>query len=221
VPAHTSLGIVGPSGAGKSTLIQLLLRFYDPDRGAILVDGQELTRVTQGSLRTRSGSCSRTRSCCPARSARTFCSAAKKARETELWRALEQADAATFVRNMTGGLDAELGERGANLSGGQRQRLAIARTFLKNPPIIVFDEATSALDTTSEALIHDSMFRLFSGRTALIIAHRLSTVVHCDRILLLDHGRMAGLAPHAELLRLSPVYAELVRKQLTPPAQSG
>lgn len=210
VPAHSTLGIVGPSGAGKSTLIQLLLRFYDPVGGAILVDGQDLKHITQGSLRSQVGVVLQDTILLSGSIRENLLLGREQAREAELWSALDRAGAAAFVRDLPGGLDAELGERGVNLSGGQRQRLAIARTFLKDPPIVVFDEATSALDSATETLIQASMQRLFQGRTALIIAHRLSTVVHCDRILLLDRGRVAGLAPHAELLRTNAQYANLV-----------
>jgi ABC-type multidrug transport system fused ATPase/permease subunit len=210
VPAHSTLGIVGPSGAGKSTLIQLLLRFYDPGRGAILIDGQDLKQVTQDSLRSQVGVVLQDTILLSGSIRENLLLGREKAREAELWSALERAGAAVFVRDLPGELDAELGERGVNLSGGQRQRLAIARTFLKDPPIVVFDEATSSLDSATEAMIQESMSRLFQGRTALIIAHRLSTVVHCDRILLLDRGRVAGLAPHAELLRTNPLYENLV-----------
>lgn len=213
VPAHTTLGIVGRSGAGKSTLIQLLLRFYDPDHGAVLVDGQDLRHLTQTSLRGQIGVVLQDTILLSGSVRENLLLGREKARDTELWSALERAGAG-FVHELPGGLDAELGERGVNLSGGQRQRLAIARTFLKDPPIVVFDEATSALDGATEALIHDSMNRLFKGRTALIIAHRLATVMQCDRILLLDRGRVAGLAPHTELLRSSELYADLVRSQM-------
>ncbi len=213
VPPHSSLGIVGPSGAGKSTLIQLLLRFHDPDAGSLLIDGVPIREMTQASLRDQIGVVFQDSIMLSGSIRENLLVGRENASEAQMWKALEMAGAAEFVRNLEKGLDSELGERGVNLSGGQRQRLSIARVFLKNPPIVVFDEATSALDTVTEDLVQDSMRRLLAGRTSLTIAHRLSTVMACDRILL-DQGRIVGLAPHAELLRTSQLYADLVRKQL-------
>lgn len=213
VPPRSSLGIVGPSGAGKSTLVQLALRFYDPQEGAILLDGIDLRDMTQESLRRSTGVVLQESLLLSGTIRDNILLGDETAKDARIWTALEQAGAAEFVRATEHGLDTAMSERGATLSGGQRQRLCIARVFLKNPPLVIFDEATSALDTATEMLIHESMQRLLRGRTSILIAHRLSTLVACDRILMLKDGKVLGLAPHAELLAACPEYAELVAKQ--------
>ncbi len=179
------------------------------------MDGQDIARVTQDSLRSQIGVVLQDTILLSGSIRENLLLGREKAREAELWRALEQAGAADFVRDAPGGLDAELGERGANLSGGQRQRLAIARTFLKDRRSSSLTRPPPRSTPRSEAKIHDSVLRLFSGRTALIIAHRLSTVVHCDRIA--DRPRPRGRAGPARGADASQsLYAELVRKQMTP-----
>jgi len=213
IPAHTSLGIVGASGAGKSTLVQLALRFYDPQAGSIRIDGTDLRDMTQASLRRATGVVLQESLLLSGTIRDNVLLGDETADAAAVWAALEQAGAADFVRASAGGLDEIVGERGVTLSGGQRQRICIARVFLKNPPLVIFDEATSALDTATETLIQESMQRLLKGRTAIIIAHRLSTIVACDNILMLENGRVLGMAPHATLLATCPAYAELVAKQ--------
>ena len=213
IPAHTSLGIVGHSGAGKSTLVQLALRFYDPQAGSIRIDGTDLRDMTQASLRNATGVVMQESMLLSGTIRDNVLLGDEKARDAAVWAALEQAGAADFVRESAGGLNEIVGERGVTLSGGQRQRICIARVFLKNPPLLIFDEATSALDTATETLIQEAMQRLLKGRTSIIIAHRLSTLAACDNILMLEKGRVLGMAPHAILLATCPAYAELVAKQ--------
>lgn len=213
IPAHTSLGIVGASGAGKSTLVQLALRFYDLQAGSIRIDGTDLRDMTQASLRRATGVVLQESLLLSGTIRDNLLLGNQTAHDDAIWAALEQAGAADFVRASAGGLDEIVGERGVTLSGGQRQRLCIACVFLKNPPLLIFDEATSALDTATETLIQEAMQRLLKGRTSIIIAHRLSTIVACDNILMLENGRVLGMAPHAMLLATCPAYAELVAKQ--------
>jgi len=212
VPAHTSLAIVGETGAGKSTVIQLLLRFYDPDAGQVLIDGQDLRLVTQDSLRKQIGVVLQESLLLSGSVRDNLLFAKPDATQEELIAALEHAEAWNFVRQLPQELDTLLGERGVRLSGGERQRLAIARVFLKDPPILLFDEATSALDTITERHIQETTARLFMGRTVVIIAHRLSTIIHCDQILLLDSGHLAATGTHATLLSTIPSYREMCEK---------
>jgi len=215
LPPRTTLGIVGPSGAGKSTLIQLLLRFHDPLSGSIQIDGQDLRSCSQQDLRRNLGVVLQDNILLSGTIRENLLLAKENANEEELWSALTKAGADAFVRDV-GGLNAEVKERGGNFSGGQRQRLAIARVFLKNPPIVIFDEATSALDSLTEAKILTSMKTLISGRTAIIVAHRLATIIGCDQILVLDQGRVAALGSHAELLTISPLYQAMASRQSVP-----
>lgn len=210
VPARSSLGIVGHSGAGKSTLVQLLLRFYDTDSGAILIDGHDIRDMKQERLRAQFGVVLQDTILLSGTIRQNMLLGNGSASDKEIYKALEMANALDFVNESKDGLNAILGERGINLSGGQRQRLAIARVFLKNPPIVVFDEATSSLDLFSERQIQESMRRLLQGRTSLIIAHRLSTIVSCDAIVFLANGGIAGMGKHADLVKSCPQYAELV-----------
>lgn len=212
VPAHTSLAIVGETGAGKSTIIQLLLRFYDPDSGQVLVDGQDLREITQDSLRRQIGVVTQETLLLSGSVRDNLLFAKPDATQQDLITAIEHAEAWDFVQQLPEGLDTLLGERGVRLSGGEKQRLAIARVFLKNPPILLFDEATSALDAITERQIQQTTARLFAGRTVIIIAHRLSTVTHCDQILLLDSGHLAAIGTHATLLATTPSYREMCEK---------
>ena len=216
VPARHSLALVGESGAGKSTIVQLLLRFYDPQQGEILIDGQELCGVTQESLRSQIGFVMQETILLSGSLRENLLLAKPEATTKELIAALKRAAAWEFVKELPQGLDTILGERGARLSGGQKQRLSIARIFLKNPPIVIFDEATSALDTITESQIQQTMRELFTERTVITIAHRLSTVVDCDEIVFLDRGRILARGPHATLLQSCPRYRELCEKQLVP-----
>jgi len=214
VPAKHSLALVGESGAGKSTIVQLLMRFYDPQQGQILIDGQDLRAVTQASLREQIGFVMQETVLLSGSVRENLVLAKPGASTQEIIAALKRAAAWDFVKALPQGLETMLGERGARLSGGQKQRLSIARIFLKNPPIVIFDEATSALDTITERQILETMQELFKGRTVITIAHRLSTVIDCDEIVLLDHGHIFAKGPHAELLQTCPRYQELCQKQL-------
>jgi subfamily B ATP-binding cassette protein MsbA len=217
VPGRTSVAIIGESGAGKSTLVQLMLRLHDPQQGALRIDGQDLREVTQESLRKQIGLVMQETILLSGNVRDNLSLAHPDATDEEMVEALKNAEAWDFVQDLPQGLDTLLGERGARLSGGQRQRLAIARVFLKDPPIVIFDEATSALDTVTEKAIQTSMRRLFEGRTSIVIAHRLSTVIGCDRLVLMETGAIADQGTHRELLQKSRRYRQMCEGQLLTP----
>lgn len=208
------IGLVGRSGAGKSTLVNLLLRFYDVEQGQILIDGQDISQVTQESLRRQIAMVTQDTSLLH-RSVRDNISYGKPdATEQELLTAAEQAEASLFIHDLTDpkgntGLDAQVGERGVKLSGGQRQRIAIARVLLKNAPILILDEATSALDSEVEAAIQASLNKLMANKTVIAIAHRLSTIAQMDRLIVLDQGNIVEQGTHAELVAAGGIYAQL------------
>lgn len=207
------IGLVGHSGAGKSTIVQLLLRFSDVSHGSITVDGHDIRTVTQESLR-RSISYVAQEPALFHRSLRENIAYGKEDATTdEIVAAAKRAHAWEFIEKLPDGLDTIVGERGVKLSGGQRQRIAIARAILKDAPILVLDEATSALDSESEKLIQASLEELMKGRTSLVIAHRLSTLRHMDRIVVLDGGKIIEDGTHAELLKRGGTYASLWNHQ--------
>ena len=208
------VAIVGPSGAGKSTVAQLLLRFYDPTDGTVTIDGQDLRTVDQASVRAAIGAVFQDTVLLSGTLARNLRLAKADATDDELYAALDGANALEFVRTWSDGLETQVGERGVMLSGGQRQRLAIARVILKDPPIVVLDEATSALDADSEAVVLAALEHLLAGRTSLVIAHRIATVRSADRIVVLEHGRIAGEGAHETLLQQSATYRSYCRQQL-------
>jgi ABC-type multidrug transport system fused ATPase/permease subunit len=207
------VALVGPSGTGKSTVAQLLLRFYDPQTGAIRIDGQDLRSVDQSSLRAKVGVVFQDNVLIRGSLASNLRLANPDASDAELQATLEAAHAWEFVSRWPEGLETHVGDRGMLLSGGQRQRLAVARVMLKNPPIIVLDEATSALDAESERLVSAALDQLMSGRTSLVIAHRIATVRHADRIAVLEEGRVAAIGSHDELLSSSSTYSGYCRQQ--------
>lgn len=211
-PGET-VAVVGPSGAGKSTLIQLALRFYDPERGTIRLNGVPLPQADPGVLRAMMAMVPQD-SVIFAASARDNLRYGRwDASDEALWAAARAANAEDFLRALPQGLDSQLGEGGARLSGGQRQRLSIARALLRDAPILLLDEATSALDAESERLVQDALGRLMQGRTTIVIAHRLATVRAADRIVVLDQGRIVEQGDHAALVARGRLYARLASLQ--------
>jgi ATP-binding cassette, subfamily B, heavy metal transporter len=212
-PAGKTIAIVGPSGAGKSTISRLLFRFYEPSAGRITIDGQDIGAVTQTSLRDAIGMVPQDTVLFNDTVLYNIAYGRSGASEAEVAAAANDAQIDSFIRSLPHGYRAQVGERGLKLSGGEKQRVAIARTMLKGPPILVLDEATSALDTFTEREIQAALERVSKGRTTLIIAHRLSTVVHADEILVLDKGAIVERGAHEELLGRRGIYAALWSRQ--------
>jgi ATP-binding cassette subfamily B protein len=207
------VALVGPSGAGKTTVFQLLLRFYDPQTGVLRVDGIDIRHADPRALRDRIALVPQDPVIFAASVIDNVRYGRPDATEREVRAACDAAYAAEFVERLPQGYETFLGERGARLSGGQRQRLAIARAILADRPILLLDEATSALDAESERMVQQALQRLMTHRTVLMIAHRLATVRHADRIAVLDAGRVVAIGSHGELLRSSPLYARLASLQ--------
>jgi ATP-binding cassette subfamily B protein len=212
-PAGHTIAIVGPSGAGKSTISRLLFRFYEPSSGRITIDGQDIALVTQTSLRAAIGMVPQDTVLFNDSILYNIRYGRDPSSDEAVRTAAENARIDAFIRSLPQGYAAQVGERGLKLSGGEKQRVAIARTILKGPPILVLDEATSALDSFTEREIQDALERVSQGRTTLIIAHRLSTVVHADEILVLDKGVIAERGRHDELLARGGLYAGLWSRQ--------
>ncbi len=214
VPPGKTVAIVGPSGAGKSTISRLLFRFYDIDGGAIRIDGQDLRTVTQASLRQAIGIVPQDTVLFNDTIYYNIAYGRPRAAPSEVEDAARMARIHDFIMRLPDGYQTRVGERGLKLSGGERQRVAIARTILKRPRLLLFDEATSALDTQTEKEIQDSLRQISHDVTTLVIAHRLSTVVDADEILVLDHGRVVERGTHPELLQKNGVYAAMWTRQL-------
>ena len=214
IPAGATLAIVGPSGAGKTTLANLLLRFWDPSAGDILIDGVDLRDFELDHLRGRVSLVSQDTYLFNDSLRANVALARPDADEKAIYRALDQAALSEFVISLPEGLDTRVGERGVQLSGGQRQRVAIARAFLKNAPTLVLDEATSHLDAVSEAQVRTALDALMRERTTIVIAHRLSTVRNADLLVVLDRGHIIEIGSHAELVARNGLYARLIRRQL-------
>jgi ATP-binding cassette subfamily B multidrug efflux pump len=208
------IGLVGRSGAGKSTIVNLLLRFYDTEKGRITIDGQSVADVTQDSLRSQIGMVTQDTSLLHRSVRDNILYGKPNASEEEMIAAAKRAEAHSFILTLVDaqgrtGYDAHVGERGVKLSGGQRQRIAIARAMLKNAPILLLDEATSALDSEAEVAIQESLYRLMEGKTVIAIAHRLSTIAAMDKLIILDKGRIIEQGSHQDLLKQAGLYARL------------
>ena len=217
IPAGKKIALVGPSGAGKSTLFNLLLRFYDPDAGNIFIDGQDIHGVTIASLRASIGLVTQEAILFDESVAENITLGKPGATRAEIEQAARDAAAHDFIKELPLGYDTSVGEGGLKLSGGQRQRIAIARAMLRGAPIMLLDEATSALDTESEARVQEALTRLMAGRTTIVIAHRLSTVLDADHIYVLDRGQVAEHGTHDTLIARGGLYAKLYRHNLTEP----
>jgi ATP-binding cassette subfamily B protein len=213
VPAGRTVAIVGPSGAGKSTISRLLFRFYDVTGGRILIDGQDISDVTQSSLRAQIGMVPQDTVLFNDTIRYNIRYGRWEATNDEVEEAARLAQIDGFIHLSPHGYETEVGERGLKLSGGEKQRVAIARTILKGPPILVLDEATSALDSHTEKEIQDALERVSRNRTTVVIAHRLSTVVGADEIIVLDQGVIAERGTHRELLAAGGLYASMWNRQ--------
>jgi ATP-binding cassette subfamily B protein len=217
IQAGQTVALVGPSGAGKTTLFALLLRYYDPQQGQVLLDGIPIQNLSLHDLRQRIGIVPQEPVLFSNSALENIRYGKPDATDEEVHAAAVAAFADEFIVDLPDGYNTFLGERGVRLSGGQRQRIAIARAMLKNPPLLLLDEATSALDAHSERMVQAALESAMRGRTTLVIAHRLATVQKADNILVLEHGRLVEQGKHAELVQLGGVYAGLAALQFNAP----
>ena len=218
IKAGEKIGIVGRSGAGKTTLMNVLLRLFDLEGGRILIDGQNIAKVSQESLRGQIGVVTQDTSLLHRSIRDNIAYGRQDASEDDIINAAKRANAYDFIQDLNDqegqhGLDAQVGERGVKLSGGQRQRIAIARVFLKDAPILVLDEATSALDSEVEAAIQENLLQLMEGKTVIAIAHRLSTISAMDKLVVIDQGQIVQQGNHDSLSKSEGLYAELWKRQ--------
>jgi ABC-type multidrug transport system fused ATPase/permease subunit len=209
IEAGEHVALVGPSGSGKSTVVKLLFRFYDLDKGKILIDGQKISGVTQESLRDQVSLVPQDPSLFHRSLKENIRYGKLDATDEEVVEAAKKAHSHDFISSLSQGYDTLVGERGIKLSGGERQRVAIARAILKDAPILVLDEATSSLDSESEMLIQDALKTLMKGKTSIVIAHRLSTIMQMDRIIVMQDGRIIDQGTHQELLKRQGMYKKL------------
>lgn len=208
------IAFAGPSGGGKSTIFSLLERFYDLNKGVIKFDDIEISDINLSNYRSQIGFVSQD---CAIMAGMIRENLTYGLQDTypdeELWKVLELAYARTFVEAMADGLDTEVGERGVKISGGQRQRIAVARAFLRNPKLLMLDEATASLDSESEMMVQKALANLMKGRTTLVIAHRLATIVDSDKIYFIEHGTVTGSGRHDDLVKQNKTYAKYVSEQ--------
>jgi ABC-type multidrug transport system fused ATPase/permease subunit len=207
------VALVGPSGAGKSTIASLLVRMYDPDKGAVRIDGKDARELDPDWLRRHVGTVAQEPILFSSSIADNIRYARPDASAADVEQAARLANAHDFIRSFPQGYETLVGERGVQLSGGQKQRVAIARALLKDPRILILDEATSALDAESEHLVQEALERLMKNRTTLIIAHRLSTVIHANRVLVLEGGKLVQSGSHSALMSEEGLYRRLVERQ--------
>ncbi|MDZ7786129.1 MAG: ABC transporter ATP-binding protein [Candidatus Saccharibacteria bacterium] len=213
IKPDSKVALVGESGEGKSTITNLLMRLYEPDSGAISIDGQNINDVTQKSLRESIGAVFQEPALFSGTIKENIAYARPGANQKRIEKAAKAANAHDFIRTFDKGYDTEIGERGLKLSGGQKQRIAIARAILKDAPILILDEATSSLDSKSEATVQEALERLMRGRTTMIIAHRLSTIKHVDRIVTLKNGKVDEIGSPRELAKTDGIYGQLLKLQ--------
>jgi ATP-binding cassette subfamily B protein len=215
------VALVGPSGAGKTTVFQLLLRFYDPQSGAVCIDGMDLRMVEPQAARARVGLVSQDPVIFAASAMENIRYGRPDASDADVIAAAESAAAMEFIQRLPDGMNSFLGERGVRLSGGQKQRIAIARAILRDPALLLLDEATSALDAENERLVQKALEQLMVGRTTMVIAHRLATVINADRIAVIDNGRLIATGKHQELMASNPLYTRLASLQFNTDAANG